>query len=58
MDNGRQIPKKSKFIVTNPDTGKSEEMDYPHDPTASAENVINCGCQVMYVRTGYAGRTR
>ena len=58
MDNGRQIPKKSKFIVTNPDTGKSEEMDYPHDPTASAENVINCGCQVMYVRTGYKGRTR
>ena len=58
MDDGRQIPKNSKFIVTNPDTGKSEEMDYPHDPTASAENVINCGCQVMYVRAGYAGRTR
>ena len=58
MDDGKQIPKNSKFIVNNPDTGKSEEMDYPHDPTASAENVINCGCQVMYVRTGYKGRTR
>ena len=58
MDDGKQIPKNSKFIVTNPETGKSEEMDYPHDPTASAENVINCGCQVMYVRTGYKGRTR
>ena len=43
-DNGEAIPKEAMFIIDG------EPMMYPHDPGASAENVINCGCQVVYVR--------
>lgn len=50
LDTGRPIPKNEPFIVTDPNTGITDRMMYPHDPTASAGNVINCGCQVVYVR--------
>lgn len=30
-----------------------EMMDRPHDPNASAENVINCSCVVVYVNESY-----
>lgn len=50
LDTGVPIPKEEPFHVVNPNTGTSEYMDYPHDPNASAENVINCGCTVIYVR--------
>lgn len=43
-DNGIPIPKNVPFIVDG------EEMMYPHDPFASAGNVINCSCQVVYTR--------
>lgn len=50
LDTGVAIPKDEPFIVTDPHTGITDSMMYPHDPTASAGNVINCGCQVVYVR--------
>lgn len=50
MDTGVEIPKDEPFIVTDPNTGITDRMMYPHDPSASAGNVINCGCQVVYVR--------
>ena len=50
MDTGVEIPKDEPFIVTDPNTGITDRMMYPHDPSASAGNVINCGCQVIYVR--------
>lgn len=50
LDNGRPIPKDKPFVVSVPETGITDLMMYPHDPSASAENVINCGCQVIYIR--------
>ena len=50
MDTGVEIPKDEPFIVTDPNTRITDRMMYPHDPSASAGNVINCGCQVIYVR--------
>lgn len=50
LDTGIEIPKDEPFIVTDPNTGITDRMMYPHDPSASAGNVINCGCQVIYVR--------
>lgn len=50
LDTGIEIPKDEPFIVTDPNTGITDRMMYPHDPSASAGNVINCGCQVVYVR--------
>lgn len=50
LDTGVAIPKDEPFIVTDPNTGITDRMMYPHDPSASAGNVINCGCQVVYVR--------
>jgi hypothetical protein len=49
LDTGVPIPKDSPFIVTDPNTGITDEMQYPHDPSASAGNVINCGCQIVYL---------
>lgn len=50
LDTGVPIPKEQPFIVANPDTGVVDYMDRPHDVGASAENVVNCGCTVIYVR--------
>ena len=56
LDNNKAIPKGGKFIVTNPNTGRTVEMDRPHDPAGGAENSINCSCQVVYVSESYARR--
>lgn len=50
LDTGVPIPKEQPFIVANPDTGVTDYMDRPHDASASAENVVNCGCTVIYTR--------
>ena len=50
LDTGVPIPKEQMFIVANPDTGVTDYMDRPHDVGASAENVVNCGCTVIFVR--------
>lgn len=54
LDNGRAIPKDIPFVVTDPNTGIVDYMTTPHDPNASAGNVINCGCEVIYVSERYA----
>lgn len=43
-----------KFKVTNPENGNTEMMDRPHDMSASGENNVNCGCEVIYVSERYA----
>lgn len=53
LDNGRAIPKKDKFMVTNP-KGSTVYMDRPHDPEGGPENSINCSCVVVYVSESYA----
>lgn len=50
LDNGRAIPEEDRWSVTDPNTGITDNMLHPHDMSASAGNVINCGCQVIYVR--------
>ncbi len=50
LDTGIPIPKGDYFTVTNSMTGESDRMMYPHDPSASAGNVVNCGCQIIYTR--------
>lgn len=50
LDNGVAIPKEDKWMVHDPNTGITDYMDHPHDHSASAGNVINCGCQVIYTR--------
>ena len=50
LDNGVSIRKEDKWSVTNPNTGETDLMAHPHDHNASAGNVINCGCQVIYTR--------
>jgi hypothetical protein len=37
------IPIDEPFIVDG------EAMMYPHDPNASAKNVVNCGCNAVYI---------
>lgn len=48
LDNGTMIRKAESWSVTDPNTGKTDYMKHPHDSNASAGNVINCGCQVLY----------
>lgn len=50
LDNGKAIPKGYFWFV------EGEEMQRPHDPTASAGNVVNCNCTVVYVSERYAKR--
>ena len=54
LDNGKAIHEDDVWRVEKPSTGFTEPMSRPHDPEASAENVINCGCEVMYVSYSYA----
>ena len=54
LDNGKAIHEDDVWRVEVPSTGATEPMSRPHDPTASAENVINCGCEVMYISYSYA----
>lgn len=39
---GQTVPFDEPFVVMD------EELDYPGDPAGSAENVINCRCDVLY----------
>lgn len=54
LDNNRGIPEDKAFEVFNPETGTLEYMMRPHSDGASAENVVNCLCQVMYVSERFA----
>ena len=54
LDDGKAIHEDSFWSVETPSTGFTEPMDRPHDAGASAENVINCGCEVMYISYSYA----
>jgi len=54
LDNGKAIHEDDVWRVEVPSTGFTEPMSRPHDPAASAENVINCGCEVMYITYSYA----
>jgi hypothetical protein len=54
LDDGKAIHEDSFWSVETPSSGFTEPMDRPHDPGASAENVINCGCEVMYISYSYA----
>jgi len=38
-----------KFVVTNNETGETEELDFPGDPSGSAGNIINCRCVCAYL---------
>lgn len=38
-----------KFVVSNDETGETEELEYPGDPSGSAGNIINCRCMVGYL---------
>lgn len=58
LDNNRGIPEDQAFEVFNPDTGNIEYMMRPHSEGASAENVVNCSCQVMYVSERFARSLR
>ena len=54
---GVMIPKDEKFQVIS-ESGQVEYIDYPLAPEVSAENSINCGCQVVYVSKNYAERMK
>ena len=54
LDDGKAIHEDDVWRVEVPSSGMTEAMSRPHDPDASAENVINCGCEVMYVSYSYA----
>ena len=47
------IPADEKFQIIGGASG-FEEADYPHAQGLSAENVVNCSCQVVYVSQDYA----
>ena len=55
LDNGKAIPANQPFLVID-NQGNIEHMDTPHDDHASAGNVINCGCEVLYMTDGFAQR--
>lgn len=37
------------FIVENVETGETEELEFPGDPSGSPGNIINCRCVVAYL---------
>jgi uncharacterized protein with gpF-like domain len=37
------------FTVENAETGETEELEYPGDPSGSPGNIINCRCVVAYL---------
>jgi hypothetical protein len=45
--NGVEIPMNETFTVIA-DNGDEDQMMHPHDPDASAANVINCRCAITY----------
>lgn len=52
---GMIIETNEKFQVVA-QNGTTDYMMYPHDPNASAENVINCNCQVVYMSEDYVNQ--
>lgn len=46
---GTRVGMFQRFVVTNDDTGETEELEYPGDPSGSAGNIINCRCMVGYL---------
>lgn len=48
LDNDIAIPKNDLFRVIDPQ-GNEELMSRPHSPDASAKNVVNCSCQVIFI---------
>lgn len=52
---GLIIPVEEKFQVVA-ENGLVDYMDFPHDPTASAANVVNCNCQVIYISEDYVNQ--
>ena len=47
---GQVVPLNEQFMV--PSSKGVDLMDYPGDPNGSAENVIQCRCDVVYVEPG------
>lgn len=56
LDDNKGYPKSHKWSVTIPKTGITDLMERPHDPNASAGNVINCFCSIVYVSKRFAER--
>ena len=54
LDDSKAIHEDDVWRVEVPSSGMTEAMSRPHDPDASAENIINCGCEVMYISYSYA----
>lgn len=46
--NGETIPMNKLFKVRREQSGGYDMMSGPYDPTASAENVIGCNCDLVY----------
>lgn len=46
---GTTVGLRENFVVENADTGATEELAYPGDPSGSPGNVINCRCVVAYL---------
>ena len=46
--NGKTIPMNQSFQVRREQSGGYDYMHGPHDPHASAENVISCNCDILY----------
>ncbi len=46
---GQQYGQDNAIPVDQPFIVGGEAMMYPHDPDASPENVINCGCTCVYI---------
>ena len=55
LDDNKGYPKNHLWTVTIP-KGNTDLMDTPHDPNASAGNVINCACTVQFVSRRFAER--
>jgi len=54
LDNDVAIPKSQDFMVSVPSSGGIEYMSRPHSSGASAENTVQCSCQVIYVSERFA----
>ena len=46
--NGVTIPKSSRFLMYNRETGRTYRFMYPHDESLPAEETIGCSCEVQY----------
>jgi hypothetical protein len=46
---GEQYGPDNAIPVDQPFMVDGEAMQYPHDPNASAKNVVNCGCTCVYI---------